>query len=182
MHRIWRPLLHWIVMQWMQQFIRSTRYVTWLLTLSLLLITSIWIWTCGLHVGRIIEMKWNDHQLFFKFSLISLDGLFEKLSSIPASQLNEDRIAFVLPAFQFTPNEREICKTDNYCFDKLSPKLPTTKAELLKCIRMKVCQIANGFLPTHVWSDRLIYYYYWSIIIIDLLLLLIYYYHWSTDE
>lgn len=80
----------------------------------------------------------------------NVDGLYEKLMTIPSTQLNEDRIAFVLPAFQFTPKEREICRTTDNCFEQLSPKLPTTKADLLKCMRSQVCQIANGFLPTHV--------------------------------
>ena len=124
----------------MQPFTPSTHYVIWLSTLLPLPTTSIWIWTCGLRVSEKLRLC----------IVIAIDGLYEKLSSISTAQLNEDRIAFVLPAFQFTPEEREICKSDDHCFNQLSSKLPTTKSELLKCIRSKVCQIANGFLPTHV--------------------------------
>ena len=79
-----------------------------------------------------------------------VDGLYEGLSLISTFLLNQDRIAFVLPAFQFTPKKRAICKEVENCFNSLSRYLPKDKPSLLRCMRNKVCQIANGFLPTHV--------------------------------
>ncbi|KNB43828.1 glycosyltransferase-like protein [Blastocystis sp. subtype 4] len=82
-----------------------------------------------------------------------VDGLYEGLSLISTFLLNQDRIAFVLPAFQFTPKKRAICKEVENCFNSLSRYLPKDKPSLLRCMRNKVCQIANGFLPTHRFVD-----------------------------
>lgn len=64
--------------------------------------------------------------------------------------MNEDRKAFVLPAFQFTNKEREICKRIPDCLVELHSKIPKTKTALLACMRKGICQIANAHLPTHV--------------------------------
>jgi hypothetical protein len=84
------------------------------------------------------------------YGVLRVVGLYEALRAIPPEQLNQDRFAFALPAFQFTLAEREICKTNANCFDELRSKLPETKEDLLTCMRKGVCQIANARLPTHV--------------------------------
>lgn len=79
-----------------------------------------------------------------------IDGLYEQLLKIQVEQLEDPREALVLPAFQFTLTEREVCKEVEDCLSELKPKLPANKTQLLSCIREGVCQIANARLPTHV--------------------------------
>ena len=83
--------------------------------------------------------------------------LYEGLLRIDAATANADRVAFVLPAFQFTTQVREICKTEPNCFEQLKKDLPATKADLLNCMHREVCQIANARLPTHVVADSMSY-------------------------
>ena len=68
----------------------------------------------------------------------------------------EDKIAFVLPAFQFTPEVRKICLEVNDCLLILKERIPINKTSLLSCMRSKTCQIANARLPTHVSSLLLV--------------------------
>lgn len=79
-----------------------------------------------------------------------VDGLYKKLLRLDRIKMNEDRKAFVLPAFQFTNKEREICKRIPDCLVELHSKMPKTKIALLACMRKGICQIANAHLPTHV--------------------------------
>ena len=90
----------------------------------------------------------------FSRQLSWLVRLYEGLQRIDAATANADRVAFVLPAFQFTPKVREICKTQPDCFAQLKGELPSSKTELLACMHKQVCQIANAFLPTHVSGGR----------------------------
>lgn len=79
-----------------------------------------------------------------------VDGLYKKLLRLDRIRMNEDRKAFVLPAFQFTKKEREICESVPDCLVELHSNIPITKTALLACMRKGVCQIANAHLPTHV--------------------------------
>lgn len=83
-------------------------------------------------------------------SHINVVGCYEHLVTLDRNQMNVDRTAFVLPAFQFTLKEREICNQVDDCLSVLKVKIPSNKTELLQCMREGVCQIANARLPTHV--------------------------------
>lgn len=91
------------------------------------------------------------------FSFSHSVQLYEGLQQIDAATANLDRVAFVLPAFQFTTKVREICKTTPNCFEQLKKDLPSNKAELLNCMHREVCQIANARLPTHVMANSMSY-------------------------
>lgn len=81
-----------------------------------------------------------------------VDGLYGELKRLDKQQVMEDKIAFVLPAFQFTPEVRKICLEVNDCLLLLKERIPVNKTSLLSCMRSKTCQIANARLPTHVSS------------------------------
>lgn len=91
------------------------------------------------------------------FTFLHAVQLYEGLQQIDAATANLDRVAFVLPAFQFTTKVREICKTTPNCFEQLKKDLPSNKAELLNCMHREVCQIANARLPTHVMANSMSY-------------------------
>ena len=77
--------------------------------------------------------------------------MYEQLKGIQSAELMQERLALVLPAFQFTLKEREICEKVEDCLSVLKPKIPASKDQLLSCMRKGVCQIANARLPTHVF-------------------------------
>lgn len=76
-------------------------------------------------------------------------NLYTALHQIDFSPFSNRKIAFMIPIFQYTVEERAKCSTDS-CFEGMVSRIPRTTAALLACIRGGQCQIANAYLTTHV--------------------------------
>ena len=76
-------------------------------------------------------------------------NLYSALRQIDFSPYSTMKIAFMVPIFQYTVEERAKCTTDA-CFEGMVSRIPRTTAALLACIRGGQCQVANAYLTTHV--------------------------------
>lgn len=76
-------------------------------------------------------------------------NLYQSLRQIDFSPFINNKTAFIIPIFQFTPDYRSICSDDS-CFERMVTEIPQSTSQILQCMHSHRCQVANAYLTTHV--------------------------------
>ena len=78
-----------------------------------------------------------------------VENLYEIVKRVDRSDEKKSKVAYILPAFQYTLKKREECK-DADCFKRMRLAAPSTKNGMKMCVEKKQCQIMNAHLKTYV--------------------------------
>ena len=89
--------------------------------------------------------------------------LYQTLVSLPREFLQRDDTATIVPAFEFNLPKNTECKTFTGCINKFRPspafitsiknKIPSRKADVLRCVEEEKCNRFRVKSRTHVVSS-----------------------------
>ncbi|KAK8799440.1 hypothetical protein WA158_005989 [Blastocystis sp. Blastoise] len=79
-------------------------------------------------------------------------NLYESLITLPASIINDDKMAVIVPAFEY--NMTIPCHSLEECVRVLSVSFPVNKTELIQCVDKEICHLLYLYLLPEWYSTN----------------------------
>ncbi|KAK8806284.1 hypothetical protein WA171_007368 [Blastocystis sp. BT1] len=93
----------------------------------------------------------TTHFIVFDMDMWPAPNLYQELSSLPSSYLDNDYFVTIIPAFSFTSTylKQFPCNGFQECVDLSIPLLPKTKDDLKECVHASNCSVFRPRTKTH---------------------------------